>query len=314
MPDAAPTADRPYLLDRSDRHRRRIEGPDRAKFLHNLTTNEVKRLAFGRGCEAFITSPQGKTLGFVTLHNLGEALLLRADAGSESSFGPHLDKYGIFDDIAQRDVSADTGELHVYGPGADALLQADGLHIPGPEDGSHVGDADVTPLVIRERPFGMDGLTVIASRIHIENLRGNLAGKTQPVDDATAEAQRIAAGTPLFGRDLGSENLPQELDRDARAISFVKGCYLGQETVARIDALGHVNKKLRGLRFEGGSPPVGAELQLDGKSVGRVTSTARHATLGPIGLGIVRASAWNAGTTLDAAGIRAVVVDCPIRA
>src|SRR5262249_26957999 len=110
------------------------------------------------------------------------------------------------------------------------------------------------------------------------------------LDPAAFESLRIAAGTPVFGKDVGPDNLPQEVGRDARAISFVKGCYLGQETVARIDALGHVNKILTSLRFESDRvPPSGTAMEAEGKVIGSVTSSAPSPADGkPIGLGYVR--------------------------
>jgi folate-binding protein YgfZ len=124
---------------------------------------------------------------------------------------------------------------------------------------------------VREAPAGPLGLTLIGlgpgpARGRLGPAGGRRGVRLVEVDETTAEALRIEAGTPAFGRDVRPENLPQEIGRDARAISFVKGCYLGQETVARIDALGHVNKLLKGLRIEGdGIPPAGTPVEAGGK-------------------------------------------------
>src|SRR5436309_10778558 len=99
------------LIDRSDRVRLDISGPDRAKFLHNLMTNEVKRLAAGRGCEAFVTSPQGKTMAYVILHAAEDRILVRCDPGGMERALPHFRKYGVFDDVAIDDRTAETFEL-----------------------------------------------------------------------------------------------------------------------------------------------------------------------------------------------------------
>src|SRR3954471_13567622 len=103
-------------IDRSDRARLEVTGPDRAKFLQNLTTNEVKRLAVGRGCEAFVTSPQGKTLGYVNLLALEDRILLRTDPGGLVGVLPHLQKYGIFDDVAWDDATGRAFAVHLLGP------------------------------------------------------------------------------------------------------------------------------------------------------------------------------------------------------
>ena len=119
---------------------------------------------------------------------------------------------------------------------------------------------------------------------------------------AAFEKARIEADTPLYGRDIGEDNLPQEVGRNAQAISFSKGCYLGQETVARIASLGHVNQLLAGVRFDGHTvPPAGTELTADGKAVGRVTSAALSPKLGcPLALAYLRTYLLNASEPLAA--------------
>ena len=135
---------------------------------------------------------------------------------------------------------------------------------------------------------------------------------------------RIEAGTPVFGREVTERNLPQEVGRDDRAINFVKGCYLGQETVARIDALGHVNQLLRGLRLEPTStaPPPGSVVEIDGNRVGFVTSSAvSPGWNAPVALALIRATHARAGTAVivkqpDQAGLDAAapatVCDLPM--
>ena len=145
-------------------------------------------------------------------------------------------------------------------------------------------------VVISESPTGKTGRTILVPKKDADNQRELYARNGwKQATDARFDALRIIAGTPVFGRDITTDNLPQEVGRDAKAINFVKGCYLGQETVARIDALGHVNKILRGLRFESSecvSP--GTALGKDGKSVGTVTSTAVDPGTGlAVGLGYV---------------------------
>jgi len=138
------------------------------------------------------------------------------------------------------------------------------------------------------------------------------------VDPDTADVLRIEAGVPLHGRDVSADNLPQEVGRDDRAINFVKGCYLGQETVARIDALGHVNKLLKGLMMpEGPVPPVGAAIEAAGKTVGTITSAAFSPGWGrAVALAYVRASHAAEGTELrvlvETSALAAVVCDLPM--
>jgi folate-binding protein YgfZ len=314
-----------HWIDRSDRFRLRIDGPDRLKFLHNLTTNEIKRLPERAGCEAFVTSPQGKILGFVQVHNLGNALLLRGDAAARETLMPHLTKYGMFDDISLVDLTDTTAEFHLFG---DAPSPDETTAVPTrPEysltpmpDPASIPEHDEPILhMFHESPTGRPGVTFIVPRekAAIQRKQFEFQGFTNATVDRF-DPLRIIAGTPVFGRDVTIDNLPQEVGRDARTISFVKGCYLGQETVARIDAIGHVNKILRGFQFsapEGIAP--GMALGKDGKAVGTITSTAVDPRNGrSVGLGYVRVQHADAGTTLDvlgeAPGTTALVTGLPI--
>ncbi len=313
------------FLDRSDRVRLDVAGPDRAKFLHNLTTNDVKRLASGRGCEAFVTSPQGKTLGYVSLLAGDDLILVRTNPGGLELALPHLQKYGVFDDVALADVSERSFEFHLAGPRAEELFLVVGGDVPAEGDLDHRDTrlADCPIRVVRERPTGRPGLTLIGAVAAAPRVAALLYEQGSPfglvdVDPGTANVLRIEAGTPLFGGDVTADNLPQEVGRDERAINFVKGCYLGQETVARIDALGHVNKVLRGLKLPVGPiPPRGAALEVDGKAAGKITSAAFSPGWGRgLALAFVRTSHAADGTQLrvvgDGSSASAVVSDLPM--
>ena len=323
QPFAASTA----WFDRSSRIRLTITGPDRAKFLHNLTTNDVKRLPVGSGHEAFVTSPQGKTLAYVTLLATAEAILLRTDPGVADSFLPHLTKYGVFDDITLTDVAPATFEYHVVGPDAEALVVDLGRELSvGARALQHVEvhvDGHAVRL-IREDLLGTPGWTWIGPLAGASAVRDRFAAANLVLgDEATFEARRILAGTPVSGRDVQTSNLPQEVGRDSRAINFVKGCYLGQETVARLDALGHVNRILRGGWLEGTTmtPPAGTPLvDEDGKPVGAITSAAYSAERGSaVFLAYIRVAQATDGTRLmvpsltgdEGAAVVAVVAELP---
>jgi folate-binding protein YgfZ len=316
------------FFDRSDRVRLEVTGPDRAKFLHNLTTNDVKRLPNGRGCEAFVTSLQGKTLGYVIVHAADEKILVRTDPGGWQPMEPHWRKYGVFDDVSVVDETPASFEVHLMGRRAGEGLLRAGAHLP--EDVEHAHRAaeigGVSVRIIRESPAGLVGFTVIGPRESLSRLVDVLNGIDHDpgllrVDHETFELLRIEAGTPVFGQDVTDKNLPQEIGRDDRAISFVKGCYLGQETVARIDALGHVNQVLKGLVFETGavSAACGWELVDAGKRVGVVTSAAFSPVRGAVvALALIRTSHARQGTHVmaqlaaHAVPASAVVRDLPI--
>jgi folate-binding protein YgfZ len=298
--------------DLSSRVRFDVAGPDRAKFLHNLTTNEVKRLPPGRGCECFITSPQGKTIGYVTLLACPQSILLRTGPGGLELTLPHFQKYGVFDDIELEDRSGSTFEYHLVGPRADELVQAVAGTVPDPAELAHVAATlgETPVLVVRESPTGRPGLTLIGPRTAAtkvaEQLRSLRAGRGMAeIDPGSFDVLRIEAGTPAFGREVTEKNLPQEFGRDARAINYVKGCYLGQETVARLDALGHVNQELRGLRFDPGAPTPapGSTVEADGKRIGSVTSAAFSPGWNAvIALAMLRTSHSRPGTRVEVKG------------
>ncbi len=316
------------LVDRSDRVRLEITGPDRAKFLHNLTTNEIKRLAVGHGCEAFVTSPQGKTFGYMVILAADDRIVARADPGGAELALPHFRKYGVFDDVSIDDVSSTTFELHLLGPKAIELAGRAAGKLPEDIDYAHIA-AEIggnAVRLVRESPALPRGVTVIGELAAAASVKERLLEQGRHLglietDAASFDLLRIEAGTPVFGSEVTDKNLPQEFGRDDRAINFVKGCYLGQETVARIDALGHVNQVLKGLGFEPGSPipEPGSVLEHDGKRVGVITSAAFSPVRDSfVGLGMIRTAHARAGSRLSFAApqgpgsAEAIVQDLPI--
>jgi folate-binding protein YgfZ len=225
---------------------------------------------------------------------------------------PHFRKYGVFDDVTIDDRTDATFELHLIGEDCDDLVRHAGAAVPDERDYSHVAaELALWPVrIVRERPAGLPGLTIVGDRedapavVAALKATARAPGLTE-VGPAAFEALRITAGTPIFGKDVTDKNLPQEFARDDRAISFVKGCYLGQETVARIDAVGHVNQVFKGLVFEHVThcPAPGTALEADGKRVGVITSSVELPWRSqPVGLGMVRTSHAAPGTILQVAG------------
>ncbi len=209
------------LFDRSDRGRLAVSGPDRARFLHNLTTNDVKRLPVGGGQEAFVTSLQGKTLGYLIVLAEDDRILLRSDPGALVSLLPHLEKYGLFDDVALDDQSGTTFEFHVAGPAAEELIRGLAPALPDAKELAHCASRleDVALRIIRENPTGRPGLTLIGEMGSVQAVWNTLHAAGAAVglvdgDAATFEVARIEAGTPRFGHDVTPDNLPQEVGRD----------------------------------------------------------------------------------------------------
>jgi tRNA-modifying protein YgfZ len=296
-----------------------LTGRDRATFLNNFCTNDVRRLEPGGGCEAFVTSVQGKVLGHVFVFCRPESLVIDTVPGQGAALVAHLDRYLIREQVELHDRSAEWAELLLAGPLAEQLLAQGGAALP--PAGGRLMNADATLFghavsLRRVDVTGPDGFFISCdSSAAASTLEKLLEAGAISCDAAAVEAARIEAGFPLFGVDITDKNLPQEVGRDAQAISFTKGCYLGQETVARIDALGHVNRTLVGVRFGGVDvPPSGTELFADEQPVGAVTSAAFCPKLAaPLALAYVRRGYNTPGTPLASPQGDAQVVSLPVR-
>lgn len=289
-----------------------VMGGDRAKFLHNLSTNDINKLAAsgpGHGCEAYFTTVQGKILLHASLFCHSDSMVMDASPGFADAILPHLDKYLITEDVTLTDRSNEWRQIWIAGPKAADALQSVGFTVPKEVLSHHTVDA----VTLHRVPFAsVDSflLRLPSSQSQAWQSKLQTTGSVL-VDNQLAELARIEAGYPAYGQDITDENLPQEIGRDDQSISFTKGCYLGQETVARIDALGHVNRYLVPLGFpDSADADVGAEIQqeIDGelKVVGRVTSIARAAA-GPIGLGFVRRTAIESNAKLICRGSSLVI-------
>ncbi|RIK81316.1 MAG: folate-binding protein [Planctomycetota bacterium] len=294
-----------------------VRGADRASFLHGMCTNDVKNLTPGRGREAFFTNVQGKTIGHAYLFAAADAICIDTTPGQAAALVPALDRYIIREKIELYDRTTERGELLIAGPSAAALLEQVSGQKPPSERLDHTAIAlGGKSASLRRVDFVAGGCFFVACAAAdldavVELLES--AGAKR-IADATLDAARIEQGTPLFGRDISPDNLPQELARDALAISFTKGCYLGQETVARIDALGHVNRYLAGVRFEGDRvPPPGTPLFAADKQVGEITSAAFSPRLkAPLALAFVRRGHHQQGTRLQSTIAVAETVALPL--
>jgi tRNA-modifying protein YgfZ len=257
----------------------RASGGDRASFLHNMCTNDVKRLTPGDGCEAFFTDVKGKVHSHGFLLAGDDAIRVVAVPGTAERLMPQLDRYIIREDVALADETAELAWLLAFGERARESAAALGEGAVAGLDAawSHrtVDIAGTAVTVVRCDMPWTGGFLLGCSPAAIEALEGrwSAAGGTLGGEELW-QTIRIESAWPLWGVDFDASNLPQEVSRDAQAISFRKGCYLGQETVARLDALGHVNKQLVAVSFdEGDVPPAGAELMHNDQAAGRATSS-----------------------------------------
>jgi len=242
------------VFDVSDRTQIELTGADRAKFLHGFCTNDIKRLVPGQGCEAFLTNIKGRAVGHIFVFATESSLWLDTVSGQYDAIVTHLDRYLIREDV-QFVSHPDRGELFITGPHTIQLLMLDeGL----PPYGHVARESFGNPFDIRRVDlFGSQGFLISLPRAALDTMRSSLLaiGCSAGSRDLF-ESLRIAAGFPHYGIDITDENLAQEVARTTECISFTKGCYLGQEPIARLDAMGHTNRELRRIRFASGSSPT----------------------------------------------------------
>jgi folate-binding protein YgfZ len=294
-------------------------GPDRHRFLNAYVTCEVKGLAVGQGTYGFFTSAQGRILADVVVLAHEDRFWLELPPGRQEAIAEHLRKYLIADRVEMRPLG-DALPLTLAGPGAEAVLAAaeiaPGFALPR-EPWAHARTvvAGVEIVVQRTERLGVPALTLWVPAAQIEPLRERLLTwsgrggsgelvRPVPVGREVLEVVRTEAGLPRFGQDFGPPNFPQETGATEAAVSFTKGCYLGQEVVARIHYRGGVQKTLCGLVFDGQAvAEPGTALLFEGREAGIVGTAVHSLALDrPIGLAILHRRAAAPGSRLELAG------------
>ncbi|HEX4806657.1 MAG TPA: glycine cleavage T C-terminal barrel domain-containing protein [Conexibacter sp.] len=295
------------LLDRSERGKLAFGGPQAKPFLQGQVTNDVERLAPGEGCYAALLSPKGRMLGDLRILDAGEELLLDTERSALQAIFNVLHRARLGFDAELRKRTLQRGLLSLVGPDARRVAGAAAEALPDAEHAHAPIDVDGVPARAIVTDLGLD---LLCDAERTEALAAALRERgAVPVAEAAVETLRVERGRPRYGVDLDETTIPQEAGLNERAVSFEKGCYVGQETVARLHWKGKPNRHLRGLRL---SAPVasGTELTLDGKPVGRLGSVAESPRHGPIGLALVRREAAP-GATLRAGEATATVVELP---
>lgn len=258
----------------------RVSGKDAIKIVNNLTTADLTLLQPGTSAEAFVTEVRGRTLGHVTIRRDGDDLTMVGASGQSESIAAHVDRYTIREDAVAEIIDPPTGVLAgaLASPGSNAAAEdgsASRLHTPW---------------------LGHGTIVIFGQELNSDRPEDSIAAERLRDESAFHDA-RIHAGFPWWGVDFDASNLPQEVNRDSAAISFTKGCYLGQETVARLDALGQVQKKLVRLSITKGSAKPNDKIMVDGKPVARITSVTAD---GSIAFAMVRRQWFDPGS--DAVG------------
>ena len=305
------------VLDLSFRSRLCLTGTDRDRFLHGQVTNDVKRLRPGEGCYAALVTAKGKMQSDLNVFCLADELLLDFEPGLTTAVTQRLEKFIVADEVQVVDVAPHYGLLSVQGPKAAAVVEGLGLfsEVPAkPLASTKASDATLGELYqMNHSRLGSIGFDVFVPSAALAAAADKLIAAAKSVGGRACgwtafETARIEAGIPRFGVDMDETNLPLECGIEARAVSYNKGCYIGQEVINRIHSLGHVNRELRGLRLADDLktlPARGDKLFKDGKEVGHITSAIFSPALkANITLGYVRreASALGAELKLLSAG------------
>jgi folate-binding protein YgfZ len=274
------------LLDRSARGKLAVRGPDAAEYLQGQLTNDVEALEPGEGQYAALLDRKGHMQADMrVLRPAAEEILLDTEPEALEAVLRHLRMYSIGREMEIADLTAERAILSLIGPRSAEVAGTAVL----PENACATASVGGVECLAAG---AADGVDLIAAAPDAARLREALldAGAVE-VSPAAAEILRIEAGTPRFGAEMGPETMPAEAGIVERAVSFTKGCYIGQETVARLHYKGKPNRHLRGLRLSGAKVEPGAALRLGEKEVGRLGSVGVSPALGPIGLAILRREA-----------------------
>jgi folate-binding protein YgfZ len=299
------------LLDLSFRSRICLTGQDRVRFLHGQVTNDVNSLRPGQGCYAALITAKGRMQSDLNVWRLDDELLLDFEPGLATVVSERLETYVISEDVQVLDVAPLYGLLGIQGPKAAEVIRSAGLSASLPDKPFTFllpGSAGVPPATkVTSHPgdiylmnlprFGSTGFDVYVPIATFDMVAEQLLKAIQaqggsPCGWNASEIVRVEAGVPRFGIDMDETNLPLEAGLESRAISFNKGCYIGQEVISRIRTYSEVQKSLRPLRLPDELPSLpakGEKLFHDGKEAGYLTSVVASPRLkANIALGYVR--------------------------
>jgi folate-binding protein YgfZ len=292
------------LVDRSERGKLALTGPDAKAFLNGQVSNDVESLSPGHGCYATLLTHKGKMQADLRVLDTGVELWLDTERVALQAVFDAIRRFSIGYEVGLEKRTLEQALFSLIGPAARAVAGATDLVAEHDNVSGELGGA---PVLLVATDLGVD---VVCAAGDGAAVRAALlqAGAIE-ADEAAAEVLRVESGRPRYGVDLDDSVIPQEAGLNDRAVSFTKGCYVGQETVARLHYRGKPNRHLRGLRL---SAPVsaGEELRVDDRVVGRVGSSVISPVLGPIALALVRREA-PPGTRVSTGEASAEVVELP---
>jgi folate-binding protein YgfZ len=286
------------LLDRSERGKLALSGAGALEFLNGQVTNELMTLRSGAGCYAAFLTPKGKMLGDLRILAVGAddaqappgELLLDTERVALQALFDMIRRYKVGYRVELHKRTLERGLLSLIGPAAAAVAgtQEPGIDLEESEHANTALEIDGIACLAVRTYLGLD---LICDACDTDALAESLRARgATPVGEPAAECLRVEHGRPRYGIDLDDTVIPQEAGLNDRAVSFTKGCYVGQETVARLFYKGKPNRHLRGLRLSAPAVP-GEQLLLGERVVGSVGSAALSPRLGPIALALVRREA-----------------------
>jgi len=291
------------LVDRSERGKLALTGAQAKELLTGQVTNDIEALTPGTGCYAALLTNKGKMLADLRVLDTGSELWIDTERVALQALFDHLRRGAVGWQAELHKRTLQQALLSLIGPHTTRAVGGD----VGPELANRAAQLGGADVLLVATDLGVD---VVCAAEDAERVRGALDVPVVP--EAAAEVLRVESGRPRYGVDLDDATIPQEGGLNERAVSFTKGCYVGQETVARLHYRGKPNRHLRGLRFSE-AVPMGTPLVLGEREVGRVGSSVVSPRLGPIGLALVRREASVGDELLAGSGV-AVVAGLPFSA
>jgi folate-binding protein YgfZ len=295
------------LVDRSERGKLALTGTEAKEFLHGQVTNDIEALEPGAGCYAAFLTHKGKMLGDLRVLDAGEELLLDCERVALQELFTMIRRFKLGRDVELHKRTLESGLLSLIGPRARSVAGAGEL--PTAEHAHRAAELGGARVRLIATDLGVD---VLCAAEDTERVSRTLeAAGAVVADEAAAEIRRVETGRPRYGIDLDDGVIPQEAGLNARAVSFEKGCYVGQETVARLHFRGKPNRHLRGLRLSGPAE-TGTPLHKGEREVGRLASVVDSPVHGPIALALIRREAEPGDTlTVGTGDVRAEVLALP---
>ena len=294
-------------LDLSARGKIRVTGDDRARLLHAMTTQDVQALAPGHGCYAFFLNAQGRILGDVNIFCREDFFLLDTEPETRQKLYDHIDRYIIADDVTLEDVTGEMATLAIEGPRSAAVLERLGAPVP---EADYATRSWSGTMVARVSSTGAGGYSIFmlpAKKLElIEALTADGVPQARPEE---ARMVRIEHGKPRYGEEITERYLVQETAQ-LNAVSFSKGCYLGQEIVERVRSRAQIHRVLRRLAIDANeAPPAGTKLKSGDADSAEIASAVFSPALGKVAaLAYVRTQFAEPGTEMRLGDARAVVL------